>query len=292
MQEQEARGRERLSQHCVLQLFVAALLGSGDNEYINAARSYMSVKDNKEASRTRSVQLTVDTDTCCELVARACGDYCTAASSVDDELLDCARSCLTIVNGVAAPSLERERRVLKAAELLNDEFTAVLPVRVRLAEAGTEADRLALLHNAVSSSPKAYCKSESLALLGNALRLQPCTTVRVALQHAVRVAKDFNYAYCECERLMALKHAAAWRECAELASVGNSLNAGNRLRLLAFALTHCDETRRLPALMKSVRDAECAFLCDCFSLASLHSTSLDSSRCKSLLFLLYLLNLF
>ncbi|KAJ8275215.1 hypothetical protein COCON_G00098400 [Conger conger] len=174
-----------------------------------------------------------------ELVLASAREYFDSSTSLTDNCMCLARSCLQLISD-CPPDIQEELDLISALSQLEDFGVKILPLQVRL-----RRDRLSLIEECFAACPTAYRQSTVLLGLAGLLRVagddEPKRKGQVLTLLAEQALQrhDYKASYIHCQDLMATGYGAGWHVCCQLGQCEGYQDLQPRQELMAFALTHC-----------------------------------------------------
>ncbi|KAJ8355654.1 hypothetical protein SKAU_G00184480 [Synaphobranchus kaupii] len=178
-------------------------------------------------------------DASVELVLASAREYFNSSTSLTDDCMILARSCLQLISDCPT-EIQEELDLINALSQLEEFGVKILPLQVRL-----RTDRLTLMEECIRECPTAYKQSTVLLGLAGLLRVagddEPKRKGQVLTLLAEQALQCQNYkaSYIHCQDLMATGYGAGWHVCCQLGQCEGYQDLLARQELMAFALTHC-----------------------------------------------------
>ncbi|KAJ8270630.1 hypothetical protein GJAV_G00117350 [Gymnothorax javanicus] len=226
------------------QIFTESLLCSSRQENIRLAGQMMHCSSQSQdipvslAFRGRA-HSRVSYSKSVELVLASAREYFNSSTSLTDNCMTLARSCLQLISD-CPPDIQEELDLISALSQLEEFGVNILPLQVRL-----RTDRLTLIEECIRECPAAY--KQSTVLLGLAGLLQVAGDdeskrkgqVLTLLAEQALQCHDYKASYIHCQDLMAAGYSEGWHVCCQLGQCESYQDLLARQELMAFALTHC-----------------------------------------------------
>ncbi|XP_053212107.1 NBAS subunit of NRZ tethering complex-like [Panonychus citri] len=237
-----------LPQQDVYEVFIKGILTSGRLEQFKLASNFMQLEPNSSKKKLMSFEKSVET------ILEAAQHYVNSAASVNDEIIETAKKCLNLLgeeNVSTNPGIAREKDFIEALSILANDFDLkILPIQIRL----MEDSKIELIHQIISSQPKAYKKTAQLLRLSKILNIFTSTEEETKLSDETNQVKllsilgnvayerdDYNHCWSLCKLIMDKGYTSGWRLCELLGNCSSFKNYSYRLKLLSFVVIHCDD---------------------------------------------------
>ncbi|KAJ9580565.1 hypothetical protein L9F63_024258, partial [Diploptera punctata] len=226
-----------ISTEVCFEVYVATLLSSGCEKNIRSAVNFLNCQQvdyrNRKISYNNSVKL----------VLNAAMEYFDSAGSLDDPVMDLARSCLSLITD-DNEEIKQLQDLIGALQLLSDFGITMLPLQVVILLC---TERLRLVEVSIQSKPTAYRNKQKLFQLSN--KLQVCgkdlrqREGKILVLIAEAALEVFDYQFCAeiCQELVSKSHAIGWQVVQKLGQSEDFDNFSLRCELLGFALLFCPD---------------------------------------------------
>ncbi|KAJ8397645.1 hypothetical protein AAFF_G00436440, partial [Aldrovandia affinis] len=174
-----------------------------------------------------------------ELVLASACEYFNSSTTLTDNCMTLARSCLQLISD-CPPAVQEELDLISALSQLEEFGVKILPLQVRL-----RTDRLTLIRECIGQCPTAYKQAPILLGLAGLLRVaaddEPKRKGQVLTLLAEQALQfhDYKASYIHCQDLMATGYSEGWHVCCQLGQCESYQDLSARQELMAFALTHC-----------------------------------------------------
>ncbi|XP_015789633.1 neuroblastoma-amplified sequence-like [Tetranychus urticae] len=246
----------------VYEVFIKGILTSGRLEHFRFISNFMQLDPNLPSNRLISYDKSV------EIILDAAQHYVNSANSVTDEIIDTAKKCLAILGEAAASKvigIKKEKDFIEALSILGKDFDFnILPIQIRL----MEDSKIELIHQIISSSPKAYKKTNEFIKLSKILNIfgdessDEANEVKLLtiLGNYAYERQDYNHCWTLCKIIIDKNYTTGWRLCELLGNSSSFKNNYSRLKLLSFAVIHCDDDGLIFEILSNIKKLKLVLL--------------------------------
>ena len=212
------------------EIFIKTLLSYGREENFDLAYNLLKNMDTGDLN---------------QLILDCSRDYVNSAGSTGDKTIGLAKRCLNLLPKETLhnhPDMKEELDLISALEIIDEFWTLpLLPVQIRL----MEQPRIQLIHHLLLHN-KAYKQVTRVLQVAQLTRVcLECDSatrdgmVLIILGEAALDDEDYKSCWNVCEMLIDREYSDSWKLCLNLAL--NTSNLRQKMDLLSFSLTYCEE---------------------------------------------------
>ncbi|XP_054162809.1 NBAS subunit of NRZ tethering complex-like [Oppia nitens] len=233
---------DNITEDQLFEIFVQTLLCSSQKSNFALAATYMQLEtESKSKKKLIPIQKTK------KLLLNAAQEYINSSDSSHDYNIVLAKECLEMLDEKEQQKdtlILEELNLIESLNLIENNFNLkLLPIQIRL----IPQPRIEIIEKILKSSPKAYTKT--LQILKIAKLLDICHdfgsdfmngTILSLIANMALNSHDFKHCFNCCEMIIKNSYKIGWKVCLELGLNDKYDIIENKLYLLCFAVTYCD----------------------------------------------------